>query len=316
MRIVVFGAGGVGGYFGGRWAAAGLDVTFVARGAHLDAMRSRGLTLHSPLGDSVVRVAAAERATDAGKADLVVLAIKAWQLPEALATIRPLLGSATRVLGLQNGVEAVATIGGAVGTHRVLGGTCRIIAFIDSPGVIRHAAGAPLVILGEPGGGVSESGSAIARELAHGQGMEVQLSERIEVDIWRKMHWFAAVAGVGSVTGVAAGAFRSVPETRAMLVSAMNEAMEVAAAQGIQLPADATEKAMAFVDGLPADATSTMMRDFRDGKRTELEALSGALVRLGASLGVPTPVHRCIYASLLPRHNEAERASSGERASG
>lgn len=305
MRIAVIGAGGIGGYFGGRWAHAGLDVTFVARGEQLAALRAGGLTIRSALGDVALPVQTAARAGDVGKADLVLVATKAWQLSGALEEIAPLVSDHTLVLGLQNGVEAAATIGAVLGERQVIEGTCRIISYIEAPGVIRHAGAAPLIVFGEAGGGTSARTERVREVMAHGQGMEVVLTSDVRQEVWRKFHWFAPVAGVGSVTRSSAGAFRSAPETRAMLVAAMNEVLALAHANGVALPADETERAMKFVDSLPADATSTMMRDFRDGKRTELETLSGAVGRLGRRAGVATPVNDFIYAALLPQEQAA-----------
>jgi 2-dehydropantoate 2-reductase len=308
LRIAVVGAGGIGGYFGGRWADAGLDVTFVARGAQLSALRANGLTIRSALGDVAIPVQTAARASEVGKADLVLVATKAWQLPGALEEIAPLVDGDTLVLGLQNGVEAAATIGAALGERQVIEGTCRIISYIEAPGVIRHAGAAPMIVFGEAGGGASARTERVRDVMARGQGMEVVLSADVRHEVWRKFHWFAPVAGVGSVTRSTAGAFRSAPETRAMLIAAMNEVLALAHAHGAALAADETERAMRFVDSLPADATSTMMRDFRDGKRTELETLSGAVGRLGRRAGIATPVNDFIYAALLPQERAARTA--------
>ncbi len=300
MKIVVIGAGGIGGYFGGRWAEAGLDVTLVARGAQLEAIRSGGLAIHSPLGDAVVPIKAVARPDEAGEADVVVVATKTWQLTDALKGIAPLLRRDTLVLGLQNGVEAGEMIGTVVGAERAIEGTCRIISFIESPGVIKHAGGSPLIVFGERTGNKSTRLEKVRDEIARGKGMEVELTTDIQLAVWRKFHWFAPVAGVGSVTRSAAGAFRSITESRNMLIAAMNEVFSLAHARGVKLPVDSTDKAMAFVDSLPEDATSTMMRDFRDGKRTELDTLQGTIVRFGLESGVATPVNAFIYAALLP----------------
>jgi 2-dehydropantoate 2-reductase len=309
LKIAVIGAGGIGGYFGGRWAEAGLDVTLIARGSQLEAIRANGLTIRSALGDAVVPIKTAASAATVGTVDIVLLATKTWQLQGALKDIAPLIGPNTLILGLQNGVEAADMIGAAAGDDHVVEGTCRIISFIESPGVIKHAGAAPLIIFGERNGGTSARVERLHSALVHAAGMTVQLSREVRLEVWRKFHWFAPLAGVGSVTRSAAGALRAIPETRAMLIDAMNEVLALAHASGIRLPENETELAMIFVDSLPADATSTMMRDFRDGKRTELETLNGAVKRLAASLGVATPVNAFIYAALLPQ----ERAAAGRR---
>jgi 2-dehydropantoate 2-reductase len=309
LKTAVIGAGGIGGYFGGRWAQAGLDVTIVARGSQLAALRANGLSIRSALGDVVVPVKTAASPGEAGRVDLVVVATKAWQLPAALAEIGPLVGRDTLVVGLQNGVEAADQIGAALGDAHVLEGTCRIISYIEAPGVIKHAGAAPLIVFGERKGGTSARAERVRDVISRGSGMEVQLSPNVRTEVWRKFHWFAPVAGIGSVTRSTAGAFRAPSETRALLIAAMNEVLALARANGAELPADETERAMKFVDSLPAEATSTMMRDFRDGKRTELDTLSGAIARLGRRVGVATPVNDFIYAALLPQEMAArERA--------
>jgi 2-dehydropantoate 2-reductase len=212
------------------------------------------------------------------------------------------------VLGLQNGVDAADRIAASVGAERTLAGICRIISFIEAPGVIRHAGGAPTIIFGERLGGMTDRAQALRDLLARGGGMTVELAEDVRVEIWRKFHWFAPLAGVGSVTRSPAGAFRSLPETRAMLIAAMNEVLALAHAAGVMLPFGETEQAMKFVDSLPADATSSMMRDFRDGRRTELEILNGAITRLGERYHVPTPVNGLIYAALLPAELRARQS--------
>jgi 2-dehydropantoate 2-reductase len=308
LKIAVIGAGGIGGYFGGRWAEAGLDVTMVARGQHLQVIRKSGLRILSSLGNASVKVRAERHTADVGVVDFVLVATKAWQMEDALRYITPLLGKNTLVLGLQNGVEAAQQIGASVGHTRTLAGTCRIISFIEEPGVIRHAAGAPIILFGERDGGFSPRGEVVREALASGAGMTVQFVEDVSLELWRKFHWFAPLAGVGSVTRSAAGAFRSQPETRALLVAAMDEVLALAHAEGVALPATETASAMQFVDSLPADATSTMMRDFRDGKRTELETLHGTITRRASAVGVPVPVNSFIYAALLPQEAAARAA--------
>jgi 2-dehydropantoate 2-reductase len=305
LKIAVVGAGGIGGYFAARWAQAGLEVGLVARGSQLAAIAASGITVRSALGDANVKVRATSSARDIGTVDVVLMATKMWQLDDALDGVDALMGRDTLVFGVQNGVEAAERIAAHLGGDRVLEGTCRIISFIESPGVIRHAGGAPTLIFGERNGGLTPRVERVRNALATASGLAVQLSENARLEVWRKFHWFAPLAGVGSVTRSAAGAFRTIPQTRRMLVDAMNEVLALAGAAGFQLPATETAAAMAFVDSLPADATSTMMRDFRDGKRTELEFLSGAITRLGERHGVPVPVNAFIYSALLPQERAA-----------
>jgi len=301
MRIAVIGAGGLGGYFGGRWAAAGLDVTFVARGASLEALSARPLEIASPLGDVSVPVKAVGDPAELEAVDLVVVATKTWQLDEALSHLPPLLGPETVVVGVQNGVEAPGQIASAAGRERTMGGTCRIIAFLEAPGRVRHVGVQPVFTFGELGGGTSERGERIRAALELGEGLVVRHSPDVVLELWKKLLFFAPVSGVGASVQVPVGDWRAVPETRAKLVAAMREVIAVAAARGIELPEEGIDKALAFLDHLPTEGTTSLQRDVRDVRRTELEALCGSVARYGRELGVPVPVHEALYALLLPR---------------
>ena len=309
MKIAVLGAGGVGGYFGGRWAQAGLDVTLIARGEHLEAIQRYGIRIKSPLGDLQVPVPATDAASSIGEVDVVVVATKAWQLPAALQSVEPLIGEKTVVVGLQNGIEASQIIAETVGAQRVLGGSCRIISYIDQPGVIRHAGADPTIIVGESTGGVSKRVQRLVDALGSAEGVDIYSSSNIESVIWKKFHFFASVAGVSSATQVPMGGLRSIPEVSSILRQAMDEVVAVANAAGIAMEAEITELSLAFVDKLPVEGTSSMQRDFAAGRRTELESLNGALVRLGKRLNVPVPVNEFLYAVLLPRELQAQAAS-------
>jgi len=300
VKIGIIGAGGVGGYFGGRWAEAGHEVHFLARGPHLDAMRRTGLRIESPAGDAEIPVTATGTPEDIGPADLVVVCTKTWQLPAALEATTAMMGPGTVVFGLQNGVEAASELAATVGADHVLGGTCRIISYVAEPGVIRHVGIDPTVTFGEVTGGLTERVQRIADDLRGAVGAAIVASADIQVDLWKKFLFFAPVSALGSVTQVPIGAFRSVPEVRSILEEAIAEVLAVGRAQGVALTSEDADRAGAFIDTLPADGTSSMQRDFAEGRRTELEALSGALVRLGADVGVPTPAHSFLYGALLP----------------
>ena len=300
MKVAVIGAGGVGGYFGARWAEAGLDVTLFARGAHLEAINSKGLLLHSPLGDVRVDVPAVGSASEVGEVDVVVVATKAWQLASLADVMDPLVGPDTTVFGLQNGVEAADVLSTSVSPLRVLGGTCRIISFIEGPGVIRHAGIDPHVTIGERGAGGSVPIESVAEALDNAHGLTVEIADDIGVALWQKFLFFAPLSGLGSITQAPIGVFRSVSESRALLERAVEEVYDLATTKGVGLPPESVEKTLQFIDGLPADGTSSLQRDFRDGVRTELDALSGAVVRLAAEVGVEVPVHTFFYSALLP----------------
>lgn len=306
MRIAVFGAGGVGGYFGGRLAEAGESVAFVARGAHLEAIRQGGLRVDSIAGDFVVQPAeAADDPARIGPVDVVVIATKAWQVPEAARAIGPLLGPDTLVLPLQNGVEAADQLAAEVGEARVLGGLCRILAFVAGPGHIRHVGVAPRVEFAERDGRKSERVERLRAVFARARGLSVQVPADIEAAVWEKFLFIAPLSGVGAVTRVPVGVFRSIPESRALLAAATAEVFALARARGVALSADAVAKTLGYVDSLPPETTASMQRDVLEARPSELEAQTGTIVRLGPAAGVPVPSNAMIYAALLPLERRA-----------
>jgi 2-dehydropantoate 2-reductase len=305
MRFAVYGTGGIGGYFGGRLAQAGEEVAFVARGAHLDAMRADGLVVESVRGDFTVRpVTATDDPADIGPVDVVVVAVKTWQLPDVAAAMAPLLRPDTIVLPFQNGVEASDLLAEVVGRERVLLGAARIFAFIDGPGRIRHLGGPASLAFGEMDGGTSARVERL-RDVMERAGIAVERPADMRVALWEKLLFVVSLGGVGAVARVPVGVLRSVPETRAMLREAMGEIAAVARASGVALSDDTVERALAAVDAQPASATTSLQRDLATGRRSELDAWNGAVVRLGAAVGVPTPLHRFMYGALLPTELEA-----------
>jgi 2-dehydropantoate 2-reductase len=306
MRIAVYGAGAVGGYFGGRLAQAGQDVVFLARGEHLRAIRDYGLQVASIAGDFIIRPAqATDRPEDIGPVDAVLLSVKAWQVPEVARAMGPLIDPGTFVVPLQNGVEAPDQLAEVLGAEHVLGGLCRIIAQVTGPGHIRHSGAEPYIAFGEldgAGRGAGTTGRAerLREAFAPAQGVRVEISPDIRAAMWLKFLFIASMSGVGAVTRAPIGVVRGRPETRRMLEQAFEEVAAVAAALGVALPARAVEETMAFADTLPHDGTASMQRDIIAGRPSELETQNGAVVRLGERTGVPVPLHTFIYRSLLP----------------
>jgi len=298
----------VGGYFGGRLAVAGEEVTFIARGKHLQALRGEGLRVNSVDGDFAVHpVSATDRPADVGPVEAVLVAVKTWQLLEAAAAARPLVGAETVVLPLLNGVEAASRLSETLGREHVLGGLCRIIAEKVGPGHIRHHGAEPYVALGELDNRRSERAERLRSAFA-GAGVRVEIPDDIHVAMWEKFLLIASVSGVGAVTRAPVGVLRSLPETRALITQAMREILVVARARGVDLAAETVDRALDFIDGLPPEGTASMQRDIVEGRPSELEAQNGAVVRLGREAGVETPVHAFLYSSLLPM----ERAARGE----
>ena len=306
MRIAVVGTGGVGAYFGGRLAQAGESVAFVARGAHLLAMRESGLRVDSVAGDFVVApVEASDDPARIGPVDVVLVGVKAWQVSEAARTMGPLLGPRTFVVPLQNGVEAADQLAAVLGRERVIGGLCKIVSAIVAPGHVRHSGVPPRIEFGERDGSRSDRVEALRQAFERGQGVSVVVPDDVEAAIWEKFLFIAPFSGVGAVTRQPAGAMRTVPETRGLMERAMLEVAALARAKGANVPDETVARNMGYVDGLPADATASMQRDIMDGRPSELEQQTGAIARLGREAGVEVPVNAFLYAALLPAERKA-----------
>lgn len=300
------GSGGVGAYFGGRLAQAGHDVTLVARGAHLAAIRERGLRVHSTEGDfEIPKAKATDDPSTIGVVDVALLAVKTWQVAEAAPLLAPLLGPASAVLTLQNGVEAPDEVASVCGRERVLAGVCRLMSYVAEPGVIRHAGVRPKVEFGEWAGGTSARAEALQAALDGCAGVAAAVSKDIRVALWEKFLFIAPFSAVGAAARKPAGAWRQVKETRALLAAAMNEIVDLARARGVSLAPEAVDRTLSFADKLPEDATASMQRDLLEGRPSELEAQTGAIVRLGREAGVPTPANAFLYAVLLPSERQA-----------
>jgi len=300
MKIAVFGTGGVGGYYGGRLAQAGQDVVFIARGAHLEAIRREGLRVDSLEGDFLVQSAnATDDPAHVGPVDLVIVGVKAWQVPEAGRAMRPLVGPDTLVMPLQNGVEAPFQLAEVLGREHVIGGLCYLVTFVAAPGHIRHAGMKPYLAFGELDNRPPDRCQKILGAFT-AAGLHAEVLNDIHSAMWMKFLFIASLSGVGAVTRAPVGVTRTVPETRRLLRQAITEIHLVARARRIALPDDAVESVLAKLDGLPPAATASMQRDIMDGRPSELESQSGAVVRLGSEADVETPVHAFMYASLLP----------------
>ncbi len=299
MRIAVFGTGGVGGYFGGRLAHMGEDVMFIARGDHLRAIKDKGLQIESLNGNFTVHPAnATNDISAAGQFDLVILGVKAWQVPDAAREMKPLVGANTTVLPLQNGVEAVSQLTNVLGPEPVIGGLCKIVSYVVAPGHIRHAGFAPSLTFGE----LDNQRTARILALQHlfdQADLDANIAPDIEVALWMKFLFIASFSGVGAIANAAAGRLRSDSKWRGLMISAMEEIFALAHSRGIKLPANAIETVMAGVNALPEDATSSMQRDIAAGKPSELESQNGAVVRMASESGVAVPTHEFIYNTLI-----------------
>ncbi len=309
MRIAIFGAGAVGGYFGGRLAQAGEDVVFIARGDHLAAMKADGLRVESVAGDFVVDpVQATDDPSEVGLVDVILVTVKAWQILDAAYEMGRMVGSDTFVVPLENGVEAPSQLAEVLGEEHVLGGLCRIISALVEPGHVRHAGISPTITFGELDSQRSERAERLRDVFQRAEGVTPEIPLDIRVAMWEKFLFIAALSGVGAVTRAPLGVLRSLPETRRLLEKAMEEILAVARARGVALQREVIAETMAFIDDLPPGGTASMQRDVMAGRPSELASQNGAVVRLGRELGVETPLHAFITHSLLPQ----ERRARGE----
>jgi 2-dehydropantoate 2-reductase len=309
MKIAVIGAGGVGGYFGGKLANAGADVVFIVRGATLDAMRANGLRVDSIKGDFVIEHPnATDDPASVGRVDAVFLAVKTWQIAEAAEQIKPMLGDDTMVIPLENGIDAPDQLAAILGSQHVLGGLCGIVSFIAAPGHIRHIGADPFVMFGELDNRRSPRVEALRDECLRA-GVKADIPSDIHHALWSKFVFIAPMSGIGAATRAPIGVWRVMSEPRDLATRAIREIVDVARARGVDLGGDAAvDRTLARFDGLPAESTSSLQRDIIDGKPSELDAQLGAVVRLGRETNVPTPVCETLLALLLPQ----ERTVRGE----
>jgi 2-dehydropantoate 2-reductase len=307
MKIAFMGAGGVGGLIGARLAKAGCDVSFVARGAHLAAMRKDGLRLESPVGEiHLPKVQATDDPATIGKVDLVVFAVKLWDTEAAARSIAPLLGPDTGVLSLQNGVRKDDILRPIVGEKSLMGGVAYMGTAISRPGVIHHTGTMQRVVFGEYDGRRSARAEALLGYLQK-SGIDGQLSTDVRRSIWEKFVFLVAMAAVTASIRLPIGPIRSHPLTRQFYLDALREAATVGRAHGIGLPENFAEERMAFVDTLPDTMTASLQLDLERGNPLEVEWLSGSVVELGAAVGVPTPIHRAVR-DILILHAKGRKA--------
>ncbi len=294
MRIAIMGSGAVGGYFGARLANGASDVTFLARGAHLAAMREHGLAVESPLGDIRLQpVKATDDPKQIGSVDLVIVAVKLWDTEQAARQIEPLVRAGAAVISLQNGVEKDEVLRRVLGAEPVIGGACYIGASIARPGVILHTGKMQRIVFGEYDGRRSPRAEAFL-EACRRAGIDVELSPGIERAVWEKFVFLVAMSGATSTIRLPIGPIRQNARTRALLVDLMREVVAVGRASGVKLSEDFPEARMAACDALPPEMTSSMHNDLKQGNRLEIPWLSGGVVELGKSLGIATPLNRAV----------------------
>ncbi|MBT5264938.1 MAG: 2-dehydropantoate 2-reductase [Rhodospirillaceae bacterium] len=303
MRIAVMGSGGIGGYYGANLAKAGHEVAFVARGAHLEAIRAGGFHLTGPRGDIHLNpVLASDDPVDIGPVDVILFCVKLYDTEDAANSIRPMVGPETMVISLMNGVDGPDRISAVIGERHVLGGAAYVSAVIEKPGQISYREGMNSIVFGEHGGGKSARAEAFA-EICREAGFEATVSDDIGRDLWVKFLLLATNAGLTAITRKPAGEVYSDPDLKALAIELMREVAAIATAKGIALPDGVVENAVRITEGFPPGLYASMYYDLDRGKRMELESFSGLVVRLGTEFGIPTPHHSTIYACLKPYMN-------------
>ena len=300
MKIAVMGSGAVGGYYGGLLARTGQDVTFIARGAHLAALRTSGLQVKSVHADfTITPVQVTNTPAEVGQVNLVLVCVKTPNTDEAALAIKPMVGPDTTVMSLQNGIDAAGRIGAIVGMEHMVGGATWLSSAIEAPGVIRQISQFRRIVVGELDGRITPRVQALF-EVLKGTGATVELSDNIVKVLWTKFLFIASISGVGSITRLGIGDYRAVPETRAVLVSLMHEVEAVARASGTALDTDVVEQTLALVDNAAPHIKPSMQLDVEAGRRSEVDSIIGVICRKGRELGVPTPLADVVYAGLLP----------------
>lgn len=303
MLIAILGSGAVGGYYGAKLARAGHDVTFIARGAHLAALRERGMEIRSPMaGDFTVRANAEEDTTRVGLVDLVIVAVKAYDNAAALPMIRPMLGPETAVLTLQNGVDSAGEVAAIAGEARTLGGTTYIAAALSAPGVIEQTGTHRRIVFGEVFGELPRITSRVTaiHEAMLAADIQAEAAGDGRVPIWEKFIFLVSLAGFTGATRLPIGPVWADPFIREQFLAGCREIEALARAEGVPVAADRIQQIEAYVSGVPGTMRSSLLIDLAQGKKIEVEALQGAVVRRAARLDVPVPIMSTLYAVLKP----------------
>jgi 2-dehydropantoate 2-reductase len=312
LRVAVFGAGAVGCYYGARLADGGAEVGLVARGRHLEALRSSGLTIVEPEGTTSQRLLATDDPAEIGPVDLVLFTVKSYDTDEAAARLAPLIGETTGVLSLQNGIDNEDRIGAVIGADHVLGGSTYIRAAVREPGVV-DASGPRWIVLGELDGRPPSERVHAILEVAQRGRLDLRVVDDVRAAKWEKYTLLVAFSAMTASVRLPIGDIRESPAAAEMLGAIMTEVWSVGRAAGVPLPDDLVERQMALLLGQDDDSNSSLYHDLTTGHRMEIEALQGATIRLGREHGVPTPMTEAAYAILQPWARRNERAAA-ERA--
>ncbi len=307
MNIVIYGTGGVGGYFGARLAQAGNKVIFIARGKHLKAIKKRGLELKSPKGNFVVKPAnATNNISEVKDIDLILVCVKTWQLKETAQIIKPVLNENTMVISLLNGCENSEMLSSIIDKKHVIGGLCKVVSFIECPGVIKHATYEPTIVFGELDNKKTERALQLESVFKNAN-ITTKLADNIQKEIWTKYLFITTISALGALTRVNIGQMLASSEIKRMMWNTAEEIFAIAKAKNINLPTDVIQKQFNIIESLPQDTTASLQRDIMEGKPSELESQNGTIVRMGKELSIPTPMNHFIYYSLLPQEIRARR---------
>lgn len=306
MKIAIIGTGGVGGYFGGKLAKAGYDVTFLARGEHLKAIQQNGLTVKSIKGDfKVDSVKVTDRIDTIGLVDLLILGVKAWQVKDISYVLKTIIHKDTVVLPLQNGVLAVDELKESIKKENIIGGLCRIISKIDSPGVINHFGIEPTIVFGELDNSKTERLYKIKTVFDSAE-IKAVISDDIIADLWKKFIAIC-VSGLLAVTKTTYGELRDLKETRQLMIELLSEIYNLSQKIGVKIESDFLDKTVSFIDSFPYDSTSSLARDVWEGKPSEIEYQNGTVVKLALKYGIDIPVNRFVYNCILPMDLKARK---------
>jgi len=304
MKIVVIGAGGVGGYFGGKLVLAGLNVTFVARGKTFEAIKTKGLQVKSIHGDFHVSPKVTNDISTIKNPDLIILGVKSWQVQEVANVLKPILNKNTMVLPLQNGADNADRLLSVLPKENVLAGLCKIVSKIESPGYINHFAFEPEIVFGEYDNSKTERISEL-KSIFDKAGFKNVVSEDIHLDIWKKFLFITTISGVGAITRSVFGEMRADENVRQIMYQTATEIVAIANAKGIKLTNHHIEMVMKVVDNLAYNTTASMQRDIMEGRPSELENFNGYIVREGKASHITTPINTFTYHCLLPQEKVA-----------
>lgn len=305
MNIVIYGSGGVGGYFGARLAQAKNNVTFIARGKHLEAIQKNGLQLISPKGDYLVFPAnATADIAEVTDIDLILVCVKTWQLEAAAKEIKQVLNEKIMIISLLNGVNNTEVLGTIIDKKHLLGGLCKVVSKIDGYGIINHLSFEPTIVFGELNNEKTKRAFLLEKVFLNA-GITTKLTEYIQTEIWSKFLFISTISGIGALTRAPLGEIIASPQLKKMMRQIAEEILAVAKAKGIYLSETIVEKQFKMIESQPYNTTSSLQRDMMERKPSELEAQNGAIVKMGIELGIPTPINAFIYHCLLPQENKA-----------